>query len=97
MKGTRLGAFLIIALREHAVSKTLPLGRGLYFLVHSAHSAHAGVAGGHRGLSAKPTPQHGFLDVKKVLWTFDSAAENKNAKMPVAFEARGEALRALKL
>ena len=32
-----------------------PLGRGLYFLVHTAHAAHAGVAGGHRGF--------GFFDV----------------------------------
>ena len=30
--------------------------------------------------------------MKKVQWTFDSEAENKNAKMPVAFEARGKAL-----
>ena len=44
-------------------------------LVHTAHAAHAGVAGGHRGF--------GLLDVA-------------DAKMPVAFEARGGALRALK-
>ena len=32
-------------------------------LVHTAHAAHAKVAGGHRGLSTRPTPKHGFLDV----------------------------------
>ena len=31
------------------------LCRGMYFLVHTAHAAHTGVAGGHRGF--------GFLDV----------------------------------
>ena len=45
-------------LRSRGKPCTNPCG-----LVHSAHAAHAGVAGGHWRLSAEPTPQHGFFDV----------------------------------
>ena len=52
--------------------------------IHTAHAAHAGVrSSSSRGIPAGGHRGFGFLDVA-------------DAKMPVAFEARGGALRALK-